>query len=163
MGIVWRPLAREARELGRQQCHSRRLSEIAAEATSGAYALLCRGGIDLLARRAYLVGLADCGAALDQSVQDTLASREVNNVDASPTGFIYGIEPLVRMGAKVDFQSWMERVGAGRFATVARELEGLGVTRLAMLQLCQTAKDVERVLFSLYGPVDPPRLIAIVA
>ena len=63
----------------------------------------------------------------------------------------YGIEPLVRLGAKVDFQSWMGRVGAGRFATVARELEGLGVTRLAMLQLCQTAKDVERVLFSLYG------------
>lgn len=144
-------LAREARELGRQQCHPRRLSEIAAEATSAADALLRRGGIDLLARRAYLVGLADCGAVLDRDVLDALASREVNNVDASPTGFIYGIEPLVRLGAKVDFQSWMKRVGAGRFATVARELEDLGVTRLAMLQLCQTAKDVEHVLFSLYG------------
>ena len=144
-------LAREARELGRQQCHSRRLSEIAAEATSAADALLRRGGIDLLARRAYLVGLADCGAALDQSVLDTLASREVNNVDASPTGFIYGIEPLVRLGAKVDFQSWMERVGAGRFATVARELQEYGASQSEMLAMCQTAKEAERILFSLYG------------
>lgn len=144
-------LAREARELGRQQCHPRRLSEIAAEATSAADALLRRGGIDLLARRAYLVGLADCGAVLDRDVLDALASREVNNVDASPTGFIYGIEPLVRLGAAVDVRSWMRHVGVSRFAVVARELKEYGASQSEMLAMCQTAKEAERILFSLYG------------
>lgn len=147
-------LASEARKLNYKQrnnipCDTERLREISYAATGAASELLRRGGVSLLSR--YVDELADCGAIVDDAALNELATQEVANTDNPPTSFIYSIEPLAKLGAKIDVKSWMKQVGANRFATVARELKKYGVSQSEMLALCQTAREVERVLFSLYG------------
>ena len=147
-------LASEARKLSYKQRNNHpydaeRLREISCAATGAAGELLRRGGVDLLSR--YVSELADCGAVVDSKALNELAAREVANTDSSPTGFIYGIENLVKLGAAVDVRSWMRHVGVSRFAVVARELKEYGASQSEMLAMCQTAKEAERILFSLYG------------
>ena len=94
-------LANEARKLSYKQRNNHpydaeRLREISCTATGAAGELLRRGGADLLSR--YVSELADCGAVVDSKALNELAAREVANTDSSPTGFIYGIENLVKLG-----------------------------------------------------------------